>query len=319
MLDKEKDILIVGQDTVGILDIILEGISQYTSFTYSYFNFELIWKKFHYRNTWHRIENFISKNTAGINMKKQFYEEQVINHLNQLQSRYKMIFVIRPDLLSNNHLQLLKSKTKCLVAYYWDPVEFFPRKLDIRNYFNKIFSFNPPDCEKYGFEFIPNFYFVDSTNAAINYEVYNLGSMDSRRPVLEAVAKELDKMNISYLFKGYDGKPFVNKYIKHTFLVPYKEMLKEISHCNVLLDIQKKGQEGLTFRPFEAMGMNKKLITTNSNITQYDFYNLSNISILDPENVRIDKEFFQTPYVPVPSGVKEKYHLKNWINKVFSF
>jgi hypothetical protein len=67
------------------------------------------------------------------------------------------------------------------------------------------------------------------------------------------------------------------------------------------------------------MGMNKKLITTNSNITQYDFYNLSNISILDPENVRIDKEFFQTPYVPVPSGVKEKYHLKNWINKVFSF
>jgi hypothetical protein len=314
-----QEILVVGQDTVGIIDIILEGISTYTPYKYDYFNFELIWKQFKYRNIWHRIENFVSKNTTGVNFKKQFYDQQVINSINNLQPTYDMIFLIRPDLLHDHHLEMLRKKTKNMVAYYWDTMEFFPRKQAIIKYFDRIFSFEPSDCKKYGFEFIPNFYFFEASSAEIIYQVYNLSSIDSRQRVIESIARQLEEKNISYVFKGYDGRPFKNRYIQHTFLVPYKKMLEEMSHCEIVLDIQKPGQSGLTFRPFEALGLNKKLITTNSNIKEYDFYNPSNISILDIANPKLDTTIFQKKYLPIPEHIRSKYHLSNWIKQVFQF
>lgn len=319
MPEFNKEILVVGQDTVGIIDIILEGISTYTPYQYDYFNFELIWKQFKYRSIWHRIENFVSKNTTGINFKKQFYDQQVTQAIDNLQEHYKMIFLIRPDLLHDHHLEMLRKKTSNMVAYYWDTMEFFPRKQQIIKYFTRILSFDPPDCKQYGFEFIPNFYFFESGSSEIKYQVYNLSSVDSRKPVLESIASQLDQLNISYLFKGYDGRPFKNRYIQHTFLVPYKRMLEEMAQCEVVLDIQKKGQSGLTFRPFEALGLNKKLITTNPNIKEYDFYNANNISIIDISDPKLDIRIFSNQYQPVPEHIRTKYHLRNWIKQVFRF
>jgi len=90
-----------------------------------------------------------------------------------------------------------------------------------------------------------------------------------------------------------------------------------MSYCDVVLDVQKKGQSGLTFRPFEALGLNKKLITTNPNIKEYDFYNPSNISIIDISQPILDTSIFSHRYQSVPEDIRSKYHLRNWTKKVF--
>lgn len=74
---------------------------------------------------------------------------------------------------------------------------------------------------------------------------------------------------------------------------------------------------GLSFRTFEAMGYDKKLITTNAEIIKYDFYNPNNIFVLNNDNLAKLNEFLEKPYEPLPVEIKQKYSFTNWIRYVF--
>jgi hypothetical protein len=64
--------------------------------------------------------------------------------------------------------------------------------------------------------------------------------------------------------------------------------------------------------------MQKKIITTNKSISEYDFYNPNNILILD-ENSEIDinLDFFKTPYQALSDAIYYKYTIENWVKTVF--
>ena len=79
----------------------------------------------------------------------------------------------------------------------------------------------------------------------------------------------------------------------------------------------REGQYGLSFRVFEAMSLEKKIITDNESIKTYDFYNPNNILILNKNITNLDRSFFESPYQSIPEDVYEKYTLDSWINKVF--
>ena len=84
-----------------------------------------------------------------------------------------------------------------------------------------------------------------------------------------------------------------------------------------VLDIQHPTQRGLTMRTFEALAAQTKLITTNSAIQYYDFYDPENIAIIDRESPVLPDGFLDTPYAPVPKGVTDKYSINNWIRTLF--
>ena len=87
----------------------------------------------------------------------------------------------------------------------------------------------------------------------------------------------------------------------------------------IILDIAHSNQEGLSFRPYEAMGLRKKLITTNKSIVNYDFYNPNNIFLIeDVNNIVIPEEFFKSDYEDIDPSVRDKYYIKNWINKIIN-
>ena len=66
---------------------------------------------------------------------------------------------------------------------------------------------------------------------------------------------------------------------------------------NIILDIAHPHQKRLSFRPYEAMGLRKKLITTNKDIANYDFYNPNNIFIIDDVyNIHIPTDFITSNY-----------------------
>ena len=59
----------------------------------------------------------------------------------------------------------------------------------------------------------------------------------------------------------------------------------------VIVDLVRQNQTGVSFRIFEAMAFEKKVITSNKNIVEYDFYNPANIMLIDEEAIAIDSSF----------------------------
>jgi hypothetical protein len=90
-----------------------------------------------------------------------------------------------------------------------------------------------------------------------------------------------------------------------------------MKQSKVLLDIAQPKQEGLSFRIFEAMALEKKVITTNPAIVSYDFYNPENIFIWEEGCTPPANGFFTNAYASLPAGIVEKYSLQNWVNKIF--
>ena len=91
-----------------------------------------------------------------------------------------------------------------------------------------------------------------------------------------------------------------------------------MNQSKAVLDIQFSSQIGLTMRSIECIGMGVKLITTNTSIRKYDFYNENNILIIDRENPIIDWDFLDKQYEEIEEKIYEKYSLKNWIDVILT-
>ena len=98
-----------------------------------------------------------------------------------------------------------------------------------------------------------------------------------------------------------------------------KDVVQEVffaSHS--ILDIEHPGQRGATMRTFEAIGSHRKLITTNVALQDYDFYNPRNILIIDRHAPKLDGDFLNTSYEPLPEGIRSKYSIREWVHDVLN-
>jgi hypothetical protein len=315
-----KNIFLVAPDSVGILSLALQHLRQRKDMEIDFTDLVLSSnERFRYKNTGQRLHNFYLKNFRGKNLKQVYYNKFIQSKIQEQKAKYDTIVIIRPDLLNDETLQLLRNKTNHYIAYYWDSADFFPRKKNIASFFDKVYSFDKADCITYGYTPITNFYISEENDAAINVQAYGLLSYDKRKTQLEKIAAVLQATGISYCIKTYSQKPFESNYLTRLDTVlDYKAMLQEISHCQVLIEVQKEGQQGLTFRPFEALGMEKKMITNNPLIKEYDFYCEENICVVETEKIEIPTSFFSTPYKKIDLLIKKKYHLDNWFDTLIS-
>ncbi len=97
-----------------------------------------------------------------------------------------------------------------------------------------------------------------------------------------------------------------------------EELIQRIERSRVVLDIQHPSQKGLTMRTIEMIGAGKKIITTNKEIKEYDFYDPNNIYYLDRDTIELDKSFFETPYQMLDKEIYHKYSVDGWLQDVFS-
>lgn len=312
--EKDRTLLLVGCDFNGLLDIVHEGIIKYSGYKSECFNFYSHQRSFYYRNFSHRATNFLLKNTTGLNLKEQHFDLSVTEAILNLKPEYDIILIQRPELLKDHHLYLLRQKTRQFMAIYWDSVERFPRKLKITHFFDNIYSYDPENCRQHGFTLLPHFHFQALKKTSTKYDVYGLSYYDNRFPAIEKISAYFKNIGLNCLIKAHSGKPFISNLVAHTAIIPYRKMLEEVQHANAILDVQQPLQTGLSFRPFESIGFQKKLITTNPFVKNYDFYNPNNICIIDTKNPSIDPDFFNSPYEPLPESIRKKYHLKNWID-----
>lgn len=314
------NILVIAPTTANIYKVIVDGFRNYAPEVHTDFMSNLF-PRYKYKSKAERVGNFLSKVFLNRNIKEVYYRKIMEKRLAILKEKYDIIFIIRPDLLTNKELAILKSKTPNLIAYYWDTIDFYPRKKKIIHLFDKVYSFDNQDCKKYGFDRLTNFYYYEPAPVPIDKTVFCISHIEKKRyPFFNQMGKFLEENQITFRFLTKQSKeklrsPYI-EYLKES--IPYHQMLELLNHYEIVLDIAKPHQHGLSFRIFEALGMNKKMITNNRSVMEYDFYNPNNILVIDFDNLVIPKSFFETPFQPVDEKIKQQYHLRSFVRKVVS-
>lgn len=277
----------------------------------------LDYPKFSYKGILHKAENFFRKLFTGKNLKKEFVNDRIRETLAR-EGMQDFIFMIRPDMLNDALLSEVKATTKRLVAYYYDSTRRFPRKNDIAHFFDKVYTYDRLDAENYGYEFLTNYIFKEAESPTFDYQFFNISTHDYRFPLLEKLGAYLKKHQYSYLIEIYTPDDIKSNDVQiiHT-QKSVAEVEALILRSKIIVEIQREEQVGLSFRIFEALGFRKKLITTNKDIVNYDFYNPQNILVLDEDDIEIPADFVESPYTDPDPQVLDKYRIDNWVERVF--
>ena len=280
--------------------------------------------RYTYASKLEQVKNFLSKTFLGTNVKKEVLHKALSDRLNELEHQ-DVILMIKADYLLPKTIGLIKPKCDKFISFFNDNYKRAKNIKHVYPYFDSVFSFEKEDVENFGFKFSTNFIYKELglNKGQLKDAVFNVSSYDVERlKVIENVAHQLDKINESYsVFSvGRKAKPF--RYNTNIVYTEQKISLDKIEdymeETVALLDVHRDNQSGLTFRVFESLGYKKKLITTNGDIINYDFYDKNNILVIDKNNVVIPKAFFETPYKTIPEAIYKKYTLEHWCDHILN-
>ena len=94
--------------------------------------------------------------------------------------------------------------------------------------------------------------------------------------------------------------------------ISYEENFRLTCHTKALLDYIEINNSGQSMRMMEALFREKKVITNNVLIKNYDFYNKNNIFILEEDGFSTLKDFVNSPYSKVNQSIILKYDFDNF-------
>lgn len=316
----KKKLLFIAPDHYSFYKVVEDGFRKYTEYEI----FTIISNgSYKYKNIDEKIKNFFMKTFLNKNLKIINAEKHCFNQVDKYK-KYDTFFAIRPDILSEETLVLANKKSRRTIANFWDSFEKIKGQKETMPFFDICYSFDKEDCENFKMNKITNFYFNEEVIENPKFDVFFLGTFDDRFSKLVKVLENLNKFNINAratVFTYFKNIAIENsnKFVDYIHeIVPFQEAVHYSQNTKIVLDIQHDNQVGLSFRPFEAMGLKKKLITTNENIRDYDFYRSNNIFIWTENTETIPEAFFKTPYENLPKEIYEKYSLKNWVKTILA-
>lgn len=311
----KKKITLIYPFAYGYIDFVIDELQSYQNVEVTDIKTDLI--KYIYPNVFKRLENMVSK-PFGRNLKKIYFKDEIFN---KIVGEQDIIFIIRPDLLDDSILNELKTKTKKLVAYYYDSCEKYPKQVEIIPLFDEIFSYEKDDIKKFGFSEASNFiYDNDISEEPIKYDIFNVSSYDSRIDEIDKISRELADFGfaIHFVLFWYEKLNYPHL-ISTTSYLSLSETKKLIAQSKAMIDIQRIDQKGLSFRTFESLGYQKKLITTNDAILKCDFYHPNNMMVIEKDqlNLKEIQEFLELPYQEISEEIIEKYNVKTFVKNIF--
>lgn len=257
--------------------------------------------------------------------------------------KYDVVFLISGQSLSFSP-NMIEEIKRCqpearFLLYQWDSQTNFPYIKQVQKFFDKCYSFDRRDIkETPSLKFLPLFYsktYEAIGRAKVDTYKYDFCFVGTAHPKkYKFINMMSDQLKVVYpnqfiyfFFPSpivYFYRKIVNKEVRHAkysefHYVPLKgkEMNEVYEGSKCVLDSAQDGQLGLTIRVLEALGARKKLITTNEDIINYDFYRPENIYVykggIDLKNI-----FFQTDYIDIEEEVYEKYSLRSWLKEILS-
>lgn len=258
---------------------------------------------------------------------------------------FDIIFIIKGEGVSPSLLKWMKLKytNAHFVLYLWDSINNVKNIGQKFPYFDKILSFDPNDCQKYNFiKYRPLFFISNYTDVIIgsnNKSVFFLGTLNGDRRVVVSriinIFKNTNiKLDISLLVRSklelitYYTQLYFCKSLRINFYsIPANNLIRKpltsseintrMSSCQAVLDVHHPGQSGLTMRTFEVLASGKKLITTNENVRNHDFYDPTLISIIDRNNPIINLNFLELESKVISPSFFSMYSCKGWLTEIF--
>ena len=82
-----------------------------------------------------------------------------------------------------------------------------------------------------------------------------------------------------------------------------------------ILDIVTDVNGGLTLRIMDGLYFEKKVITNNRTVKDYDFYHPNNFFVIGMDDISQIHNFLSTEYQKSNENIKEFYELKKWLER----
>jgi hypothetical protein len=281
---------------------------------------------------------FLSKALLRINRAfvtlqiKKYYEEISLEIKDK---KYDYIFICQAEATPKVFLKDVRrmNPNAKMVLMLWDSVANKVNTLEKLDLFDEVFSFDKKDCEQFGLTFRPLFFDKEYEQIAneeptLVYDLFFVGTVHSDRyQILTELKQQFEKneLNVFYFMylpsklMYYQRKLLTSEFngsqiTEFSFVgMPSDQLTAKLKQSKAVVDIQHPKQSGLTMRTIEMLGANKKMITTNTDIQNYDFYHPNNICIVDREKVVVPTEFMTAPFVPVEEKVKERYSINYFV------
>lgn len=254
---------------------------------------------------------------------------------------YDLVFIVNCKVFTPAMIQKLRDSQKSarFILYMWDSLILYPNSKELIPIFDKAYSFDSEDCDKIeALNLLPLFYCKDFEKLGhedVKEREYDIVSVCTAHPnrykMMHELFPELESKGIrifSYMFLNkfqyLYNKVFVPEF-KGTKSGEFRfnplseeENLAVLRKSNTVFDMQHNKQSGLTMRTIETLGAKRKMITTNTNIKKYDFYNENNIFVMDEYNLLDIDEFIKHEYEHISNDIYRKYSLQSWIETIIN-
>lgn len=284
---------------------------------------------------------FICKTSLRLNLK--LYKPIVRKYIQKVidenrGKKYDYVFVVKSEATGKNEIEMLRKAypEAEFILYFWDSVANVPDGEKKIGLYDRVLTFDPVDAKKYNLPFLPIPYGKEHEQTEdVSEHIYDAAFIGTAHSVRPRVVKQIKEQCGQYGRKcfTYFYSPHVLVYLlnkltnpnyKHISLkeihfkpLPSAEVCKIYKLSKAVIDIEHPKQQGTTTRPVEMLPMKKKIITTNSFVKEFAFYNTNNFCIIDRNDPKIDEDFFDTEYLPVKQEVLDKYSPKAFVRTLF--
>lgn len=282
--------------------------------------------------------------TKGIiRLKRSLYNIKISNYYNSIlkdieKEKYDYFFLIKGEVVPQYFIDKVKELNPNIILLYYtfDSFENNPNGINILKNFDRKYTFDSKDSKVYDLSFRPLFfsddYYMLGKDSNPKYDLLFIGTAHSDRYIISEKASKWCEENklknfafyyspsriVFLFFKLFDSSFKKFKYSKISFFsLKHEQIIELYKQSRVILDINHPNQRGLTMRVFEALGSGKKLITTNVDIKKYPFYNENNIYIIDRNNINLNYNFFDLPFIDINEKLYHKMSISGWLEELF--
>lgn len=286
----------------------------------------------------HKVDSvFYSFGKHKIPWKKKKLERQISEQKQRIlelikTNKYDILLVIKGEILRTEDIKLFKkinplSKT---INYQWDSLKNLPFNFDFIETFDFKYTFDHVDAANHpNLHLRPLFFtneFKFNKDARIEYDFATVGGFQNRRVnVINLLKLQFPNAKFKIRLRTTMTLNILNNFIKTGGIKRYFHyaLFKDLDRTtianilnksNVIIDIPSEGQTGLSMRTIEAIGLQKKIITTCKYIKGYDFFNSNNHLVINNKNFIDIKEFMKVPYKVNKELSISKYSLELFIS-----
>jgi hypothetical protein len=247
------------------------------------------------------------------------------------------VLVIKGESLSVSSIHKLRAAfpQARFTLYFWDSYLNMPKDSTEKvPLFDSAFTFDPIDAQSdHRLRYRPLFFLDEYANlpeVSRDIDVLFFGTGHSDRfAVLNRLARALPQdVRFERLLYFPSRLIYAARHILYPsfWTAPRKEFIYKplskaaikvlIARSKVIVDIERRVQNGLTMRTIEMLGAGKKLVTTNDKITGADFFSANNIAVIDRRHPKLDVTFLDSPYEPPHPNILRRYSLSGWLDEV---